>query len=130
MPRFRRLTRSRGASALEFALVLPLLLLLVMGILDWGYYFFAEQIVVNAAREGARAGSLATLDSALAQAEATSVASEYLTRAGLDATRAVVATTVGADSVAVAITFPTGSLTGLSTVIVPSAARATAEMRR
>jgi Flp pilus assembly protein TadG len=44
--------------AVEFALVLPLLLLLVLGGIDWGYYFFAGEIVANAAREGARAGSL------------------------------------------------------------------------
>jgi hypothetical protein len=48
----------RGAVAVEFALVLPILLLLVLGGIDWGYFFFAGQIVANAAREGARAGSL------------------------------------------------------------------------
>jgi hypothetical protein len=42
----------------EFALVLPLFILLVLGGVDWGYYFFAGEIVANAAREGARAGAV------------------------------------------------------------------------
>ena len=50
--------RERGAVAVEFALVLPILLLLVLAGIDWGYYFFAGQIVANAAREGARVGAL------------------------------------------------------------------------
>jgi Flp pilus assembly protein TadG len=54
----RRLHRERGAVAVEFALVLPLLLLLVLGGIDWGYYFFAGEIAANAAREGARAGAI------------------------------------------------------------------------
>jgi Flp pilus assembly protein TadG len=50
--------RQRGAVAVEFALVLPLMLLLVLGGVDWGYYFFCSQVAANAAREAARAGSL------------------------------------------------------------------------
>lgn len=40
------------------ALVLPLLLLLVGGIIDWGRFMFTQAQVTNAAREGARALSL------------------------------------------------------------------------
>ena len=119
-----------GASALEFALVLPLLLLVVLGGLDWGYYFFAEQIVVNAAREGARAGSLEALDDAVARAEAEAAARSFLGRGGLDAAGATVSVVLTADSVSLQIVYPTGSLTGLATLVVPDAARATAEMRR
>jgi hypothetical protein len=56
--RLRRLHRQRGAVAVEFALVLPLLLLLVLGGIDWGYYFFVGEIAANAAREGARAAAV------------------------------------------------------------------------
>src|SRR5581483_6848955 len=48
----------RGAAAVEFALVLPLFLSLLMGSIDYGYFFFSDQIVTNAPREGARAGTL------------------------------------------------------------------------
>jgi Flp pilus assembly protein TadG len=44
----------RGASAVEFALLLPFLLLLVGGIIDLGRLFYTQNIVVNSAREGAR----------------------------------------------------------------------------
>jgi hypothetical protein len=55
-PRSTRWTRDdeRGAVLIEFALVLPLLLLLVVGMFDLGFAFQRYQAVTNAAREGAR----------------------------------------------------------------------------
>jgi hypothetical protein len=51
----RRLVPSeRGAELIEFALVLPMLLLLVLGIVDFGFLFQRLEVVTNAAREGAR----------------------------------------------------------------------------
>ena len=44
----------RGASAVEFAIVLPVLFLVIAGIVDFGRYFFTQIQVTNAAREGAR----------------------------------------------------------------------------
>jgi hypothetical protein len=44
----------RGAELIEFALVLPLLLLLLLGIVDFGFLFQRLEVVTNAAREGAR----------------------------------------------------------------------------
>lgn len=48
----------RGAELIEFALVLPLLLLVVLGIVDFGFLFQRMEVVTNAAREGARIGVL------------------------------------------------------------------------
>lgn len=53
-----RWRRDRGAAAVEAALVLPLLLLLVFGIIDFGRMLNAQIKVTEAAREGARASSL------------------------------------------------------------------------
>lgn len=54
---FRRLaSRSEGAAAVEFAIVLNLLLLLIMGMIDFGHAWFMKQIIINASREGARYG--------------------------------------------------------------------------
>ncbi len=44
----------RGAQLLEFALVLPLLLVLAVGVVDFGRAWNIKQILNNAAREGAR----------------------------------------------------------------------------
>lgn len=125
----------RGAAAVEFALVLPLLMLLVMGTLDWGYYFFVEQVVTNAAREGARAGTLHDTDPAAAVADATTTATSYVQTAGLKPAKLTVQvdlTTVatGANAVRVRTTYQAGSITGFLRAIVPATAQATAEMRR
>lgn len=45
----------RGASAVEFAIVLPVLFLVVAGIVDFGRAYFTQIELSNAAREGARA---------------------------------------------------------------------------
>jgi hypothetical protein len=46
----------RGATAVEFALVLPLFVLLMFGIIDFGRYFFVQHTVQFATREGTRLG--------------------------------------------------------------------------
>ena len=46
----------KGATIVEFAIVLFLLLTLIFGITEWGLYMFNRQVITNAAREGARAG--------------------------------------------------------------------------
>jgi len=45
--------RRRGASAVEFALVLPLLITIVLGCVDFGRFAYTYIAVSNAAREGA-----------------------------------------------------------------------------
>lgn len=128
LPRGRR---RRGAAALEFALVLPLLLVLVLGAIDWGYYFFVEQVVVNAAREGARVGTLqsnATLADALDNAQV--ACNFFITQAGLNSSLATCTPTTGpGPSIVVTASYTTGSLTGFTNAIVPTRAFARAEMR-
>lgn len=43
-----------GAELIEFALVVPLLLFIIMGVVDMGFMFQRFEVVTNAAREGAR----------------------------------------------------------------------------
>jgi Flp pilus assembly protein TadG len=46
----------RGATVVEFAVIVVLLLLLVFGILEFAFIFFQRHFVENAAREGMRLG--------------------------------------------------------------------------
>lgn len=47
----------RGAAAVEFALVVPVLILLVFGIVDFGIMINSQAVFANASRDAARAGS-------------------------------------------------------------------------
>lgn len=49
----------RGAAAVEFALIMPILLLLVFGIISYGYMLSFRQAISQAAAEGARAAAVA-----------------------------------------------------------------------
>ena len=48
------LKNTRGQSITEFALILPFVLVLIGGVVDFGLAFFVGYVVENAAREGAR----------------------------------------------------------------------------
>ena len=50
----RKRNRRPAASLIEFTFVVPIVLLLLMGILEYGRFLFTLQLVNNAAREGAR----------------------------------------------------------------------------
>jgi Flp pilus assembly protein TadG len=52
----KRLKLQTGSNIVEFALVLPLLLVLVFGIIDFSLALFDKAVLTNASREGARAG--------------------------------------------------------------------------
>jgi len=68
--RIWRRHRDEGAAAVEFALVLPVLLLLIFGIVDFGRMLNAKITVNEAAREGARAAALVDRDSGVDRATA------------------------------------------------------------
>lgn len=48
--------RMKGVAAVEFALVVPFLLVVLFGIIDFGFMLYDKAMLTNAAREGARAG--------------------------------------------------------------------------
>ncbi|MEM7324120.1 MAG: TadE family protein [Actinomycetota bacterium] len=54
----------RGASLAEFALVLPILLMILFGIIEFGVAFSRSQAIEAAAREGGRLASLSATSSA------------------------------------------------------------------
>jgi Flp pilus assembly protein TadG len=70
----------RGQAVIELALTLPLLLVVVFGIIDFGFMFQRYEAVTNAAREGARIGVLADYTATEAQNRAL----DYLVASGLN----------------------------------------------
>lgn len=72
--RFRR--DDRGAAAVEFALVLPILVVLVFGIVDFGRALFAYNYLTSAVREGGRFAAVQESASAEAAVQARMV--DYL----------------------------------------------------
>jgi Flp pilus assembly protein TadG len=64
-------TTEAGAAAVEFALVVPLLILILFSVIYFSIYFNARQGVQAAAREGARVASLRTSTAAQACSQAT-----------------------------------------------------------
>jgi len=52
----RRMTADAGQDLIEYALVLPLFFVLILSVIELGVIFYQHNVVVNAAREGARTG--------------------------------------------------------------------------
>jgi Flp pilus assembly protein TadG len=77
-----RLKSERGAELIEFALIFPLLLLVLLGIIDFGFLFQRYEVLTNATREGAR---LATLPN-YAEADVQDRVCDYLTAGGVPTT--------------------------------------------
>jgi TadE-like protein len=57
-PTRQRSARESGAAIIEFALAFPILILLMMGVIDFGVNYGNKVQTSHAAREGARAGSV------------------------------------------------------------------------
>ena len=51
-----KIKNEKGAALVEFAIVLPLLLMLVFGMIEFSIMFYDKAVITNASREGARAG--------------------------------------------------------------------------
>ncbi len=53
----------QGVAAVEYVLVLPLFLILIFGVIDFGLAMYAKGLITNASQEGARFGAIYRLDS-------------------------------------------------------------------
>ena len=120
---------SRGAAAVELAIVLPLLILVILGLVDFGRLFFAQIGLGSASREGARAASIG-LPSAQVQTVARASAPEVARIAGLVPAQLTVVTAACSPSVlnentqvTVTTTFNWVTPIGLIRVFNPSSTR-------
>ncbi len=68
--------RQDGIAAVEFAIVLPVLILLLFGIIEFGLVLFNKQVITNASREGTRAG-IVSQTPRLSNAEIESIVYDY-----------------------------------------------------
>lgn len=119
----------RGAAIVEMALVLPLLLALLMGVLVYGQYFMFAHSVQQAANDGARA-SIIGLDTADRRAVASRAVGRSLQ--AVDGTHSVLVSET-TDAITVAVTFTVPEDSFLRSSFVPSPgniirARATFEL--
>jgi len=115
-----RLRDERGASAVEFAFIVPLLILLVLGIAEFGHAFQVQGTLSAAAREGVRAMALRNdpVDAKAVARDAASSLNPGITdtqiKIQIVGTTATTCPTIGAGNTAVrlTITYPMPFLTG------------------
>ena len=65
-----------GTALIEFAIVLPLLIIILFGTIEFGLLMFNKQVITNASREGARYGIVAR-DPRHSEAEIAAVVEKY-----------------------------------------------------
>ncbi len=109
--------KENGAVAVEFALVLPILITLVLGIMEFGWAFFLNGSAAGAAREGARWMAIDDDRSSAESAarEAFIVDDPSLVSIGIrveDATGASVTDCASGTRVSVTVEYSYGSLVG------------------
>lgn len=107
--------RDRGAAAVEFALVVPVLLLLVVGIAEIGRAYHVQTTLSGAAREGVRVMALRN-DPAAARATTRAAASTVTltdSQIAVSPTSCPTGTSAGTATATVTVTYPMALLTGL-----------------
>lgn len=92
-----RLRSERGAELVEFALIVPVLLVIFGGIVDFGFMMQRSEVITNAAREGARLAVLPGYQVADVQARVNAYLNEGIgAGASSYATTTMTATTIAA----------------------------------
>ena len=116
----------RGSSAIEAAMVMPILLTLFGGTVDSAMYLYQRSVVADAAQAGARKGAVAEDVDAIS-ADATAAAQARLAEGGVPLTGSTVTATKSTGSttmITVVVTAPFSSFTNL--LPMPSSLSATA----
>lgn len=108
------LKNENGQSMVEFAVTLPLLLLLVFGIIDFGWLFYNKMGVENASREGARY-AIVNAESGTVTTDVTTLARELCVGTDTDTT---VTLTINSDDAVVTVTKQVQVLTPLAGIFV------------
>ena len=104
----KRLRSESGASAVEFALLLPVLMMVLFGIIEFGFALYQQAVLTNASREGARLGIVQAVP-AITTAQINAAIDNYLTPTGINPANVARIITPGAVTgapVTVSLTLP------------------------
>ncbi|WP_206446194.1 TadE family protein [Agrococcus sp. KRD186] len=80
--------RDRGATAVEFALVVPMLMVMLVGIVSFGFAFHVQTVLDNSARDAVRVFTLTDIDArdaAILQAQHSALPTITLPTSAIDA---------------------------------------------
>lgn len=123
----REIRSERGAAAVEFALVVPILLILLLGVIEFGRVFNVQLQLTAAARESVRVMAIEK-QPALATSKAVAAASGLspaLSPANVRVSPSSCSSTPGADvDVTVTVTYSVSLLSGLFADAVPLTGKA------
>lgn len=103
----------RGAAAVEFALLLPLLLMLVLGTIEYGRAYNAQITLTNAAREGVRVMAIGNDPAAAKNAAKTAAAPVSTTISTSDITLSTEVCSTG-NQVTLTINYNLSTITGIA----------------
>ncbi len=123
--------RRSGATIVEFAIIVPVFLLLVFGIIEFGRGIMVTHLLTNAARVGARLGAL----EGTTTTQITTAVNNYLSTNGINGDTAVVqvndgsadaSTAKAGDEITVLVTIPGSSVSWIPNVWSPDPKAGTA----
>lgn len=72
----------KGSVAVEFAILLPLFIMFVWGAIEFGMAYYTQEVITNAAREGARAG-IVQVAPKLSASDIQTIVTNYVTNSGI-----------------------------------------------
>lgn len=108
---------NRGQALVEFALMMPVLLLLVVGVMEFGLIIHQYMVVAEAAREGARSAAVGSSDATVTSIATT--AASQIPAGQLTITISPPTTRVRGSGVTVTVETPVQAVTGIISPFFP-----------
>lgn len=109
---------NRGQALVEFALILPVLLLLAVGVMEFGLILNQYMVVAESSREGARSAALGGDDVAVTAAAEAAAAS--IDKGGLQVTITPAGSRIRGNPVTVTVANPVSTITQLMDAFFPA----------
>ena len=72
-----KIRNQKGAAMVELAIVMPVLLVLIFGMIEFSIMFYDQAVITNASREGARAGIVYAFPNRITAGEITTTVGNY-----------------------------------------------------